>query len=198
MTRLRFIELNGNHLSGGHDELALLFAIFSMGVWQKKSAKEIGDSLNNGMSAVAGILLIVGGGGAWRGVLVTGGLSDKVASLFQANGHMSAITVIIFAWAVAAVLRISVGSATVAGMTVRLNRGILCCQSLQSQNNPTLAVLVALAIGAGSLIASHVNDAGFWIFQECLRLDFLIEQNFPNLDGFGNNHFVHLLVWLSS
>lgn len=152
--------------------IALLFAIFSMGVWLKKSAKEIGDSLNNGMSAVAGILLIVGGGGAWRGVLVTGGLSDKVASLFQANGHMSAITVIIFAWAVAAVLRISVGSATVAGMTAA---GIVL-SIVQSQNNPTLAVLVALAIGAGSLIASHVNDAGFWIFQEFF--DLTIKQTF--------------------
>ena len=128
--------------------------------------------MNNGMSAVAGILLIVGGGGAWRGVLVNGGLSDKVASLFSANGHMSAITVIIFAWAVAAVLRISVGSATVAGMTAA---GIVL-SIVQSQNNPTLSVLVALAIGAGSLIASHVNDAGFWIFQEFFELS--IKQTF--------------------
>ena len=152
--------------------IALIFAIFSMGVWQKKSAQSIGASLNNGMSAVAGILLIVGGGGAWRGVLVNGGLSDKVASLFSANGHMSAITVIIFAWAVAAVLRISVGSATVAGMTAA---GIVL-SIVQSQNNPTLSVLVALAIGAGSLIASHVNDAGFWIFQEFFELS--IKQTF--------------------
>lgn len=152
--------------------IALIFAIFSMGVWQKRSAQSIGASLNNGMSAVAGILLIVGGGGAWRGVLVNGGLSDKVASLFSANGHMSAITVIIFAWAVAAVLRISVGSATVAGMTAA---GIIL-SIVQSQNNPTLSVLVALAIGAGSLIASHVNDAGFWIFQEFFELS--IKQTF--------------------
>ncbi|MBC6499761.1 hypothetical protein H7R52_17765 [Weissella confusa] len=75
------------------------FWIFQEFFEQKKSAQSIGASLNNGMSAVAGILLIVGGGGAWRGVLVNGGLSDKVASLFSANGHMSAITVIIFAWA---------------------------------------------------------------------------------------------------
>jgi GntP family gluconate:H+ symporter len=85
---------------------------------------------------------------------------------------MSAITVIIFAWAVAAVLRISVGSATVAGMTAA---GIVL-SIVQSQNNPTLSVLVALAIGAGSLIASHVNDAGFWIFQEFFELS--IKQTF--------------------
>lgn len=79
---------------------------------------------------------------------------------------------IIFAWAVAAVLRISVGSATVAGMTAA---GIVL-SIVQSQNNPTLSVLVALAIGAGSLIASHVNDAGFWIFQEFFELS--IKQTF--------------------
>lgn len=152
--------------------VALIFAIFSMGVWQKKDAKEINSSLTNGMNAVAGILLIVGGGGALRGVLVTGGLSDKVAQLFSTNGHMSAFSIVLFAWAVAAVLRISVGSATVAGMTAA---GIVTT-IVASQNNPTLAVLVALAIGAGSLIASHVNDAGFWIFKEFF--DLTIKQTF--------------------
>lgn len=127
------------------------------------------------MSAVAGILLIVGGGGAWRGVLVNGGLSDKVASLFSANGHMSAITVIIFAWAVAAVLRISVLFSNGCRYDCCRNRIV----NRAITNNPTLSVLVALAIGAGSLIASHVNDAGFWIFQEFLRV--VNQANVPNL-----------------
>ncbi len=117
------------------------------------------------MSAVAGILLIVGGGGALRGVLVTSGLSDKIASTFQAGGAMSPIAVVLFAWGVAAILRVSVGSATVAGMTAA---GIVTGILAANPGNTLLPVFVALAIGAGSLIASHVNDAGFWISKSSL------------------------------
>lgn len=153
--------------------VALIFAIFSMGVWQSKSMTEVGKSLNEAINAVAGILLIVGGGGALRGVLVTSGLSDKVAHIFSASGSMNAISVILFAWAVAAILRVSVGSATVAGMTAAgIVTGILATQP----GNTLLPVFVALAIGAGSLIASHVNDAGFWIFKEFF--DLTVKQTF--------------------
>lgn len=125
------------------------------------------------MSAVAGILLIVGGGGALRGVLVTSGLSDKIATIFQAGGAMSPIAIVLFAWAVAAVLRVSVGSATVAGMTAA---GIVTGILAANPGNTLLPVFVALAIGAGSLIASHVNDAGFWIFKEFFDLS--VKQTF--------------------
>jgi len=129
--------------------------------------------LNEGMSAVAGILLSVGGGGALRGVLVTSGLSDKIATIFQAGGAMSPIAIVLFAWAVAAVLRVSVGSATVAGMTAA---GIVTGILAANPGNTLLPVFVALAIGAGSLIASHVNDAGFWIFKEFFDLS--VKQTF--------------------
>ncbi|GMA69380.1 gluconate permease [Leuconostoc litchii] len=153
--------------------IALVFAIFTMGIWQKKTMVEVGKSLNEGMSAVAGILLIVGGGGALRGVLVTSGLSDKIATIFQAGGAMSPIAIVLFAWAVAAVLRVSVGSATVAGMTAA---GIVTGILAANPGNTLLPVFVALAIGAGSLIASHVNDAGFWIFKEFFDLS--VKQTF--------------------
>lgn len=152
--------------------ISLVFAIFSMGIWQKRSMKQVNASMAEATNAVAGILLIVGGGGALRGVLVTSGFSDNVAKLFSANGSMSPVMIVLFAWAVAAVLRVSVGSATVAGMTAA---GIMV-SIVASQSNPTMAVLVALAIGSGSLIASHVNDAGFWIFQEFF--DISIKQTF--------------------
>ena len=153
--------------------IALIFAIFTMGIWQHKSMTEVGKSLNAGMAAVAGILLIVGGGGALRGVLVTSGLSDKIASTFQSGGAMSPIAVVLFAWGVAAILRISVGSATVAGMTAA---GIVTGILAANPGNTVLPVFVALAIGAGSLIASHVNDAGFWIFKEFFDLS--VKQTF--------------------
>lgn len=155
--------------------VALLFAIWSMGIHQKKTRDDVNGSLASGMSSVAGILLIVGGGGALRGILVQSGMSDQVADIFKSfasGGTLSPIVIILFGWAVAAVLRISVGSATVAGMTAA---GIVTSIVAQ-QHNATLAVLVALAIGAGSLIASHVNDAGFWIFKEFF--DISVKQTF--------------------
>lgn len=152
--------------------VSLIFAIFSMGIWQKRSMKQVNVSMAEATNAVSGILLIVGGGGALRGVLVTSGFSDHVAKMFSANGSMSPIMIILFAWAVTAVLRVSVGSATVAGMTAA---GIMV-SIVASQSNPMMAVLVALAIGSGSLVASHVNDAGFWIFQEFF--DISIKQTF--------------------
>ncbi|MDF7626404.1 gluconate:H+ symporter [Lactobacillaceae bacterium L1_55_11] len=153
--------------------ISLVFAIFAMGIFQGRDMKTVGASLNEGMMAVAGILLIVGGGGALRGVLVSSGMSNQIASLFQSHGAMSPIMIVIFAWAVASILRIAVGSATVAGITaVGVVNGILA----SNPHGDMLLVLVALAIGAGSLIASHVNDAGFWIFKEFF--DLTVKQTF--------------------
>ncbi|MBM7616708.1 GntP family gluconate:H+ symporter [Weissella uvarum] len=152
--------------------ISLVFAIFSMGVMQKRSMKQVNASMTEAINAVASILLIVGGGGALRGVLVTSGFSDHVAQLFSTNGSMSPLMIILFAWVVTAVLRVSVGSATVAGMTAA---GIMV-SIVAGQSNPMMAVLVALAIGSGSLVASHVNDAGFWIFQEFF--DISVKQTF--------------------
>ncbi|GAP01199.1 H+:gluconate symporter [Fructobacillus fructosus] len=153
--------------------ISLVLAIFTMGIMQKRDMKTVGTSLNEGMNAVSGILLIVGGGGALRGVLVTSGMSAKIADLFQSSGSMSPITIVLFAWAVASLLRIAVGSATVAGITaVGVVNGILAA----NPHGDMLLVLVALAIGAGSLIASHVNDAGFWIFKEFF--DLTVKQTF--------------------
>ncbi|OIL19999.1 hypothetical protein ATX01_11390 [Oenococcus oeni] len=73
---------------------------------------------------------------------------------------------ILFAWLVAVIIRVSVGSATVAGMT---SAGIVApIVASQTAINPAFVVL---AIGAGSLAASHVNDAGFWMFKEFFDLD---------------------------
>ncbi|WP_338379688.1 gluconate:H+ symporter [Fructobacillus cardui] len=153
--------------------ISLIFAVFAMGPGQKRSMKDVEASLTEGLNSVAGILLIVGGGGALRGVLVTSGMSNQIAHLFQSSGSMSPITIVLFAWAVASLLRIAVGSATVAGITaVGVVNGILAA----NPHGDLLLVLVALAIGAGSLIASHVNDAGFWIFKE--YFDLTVKQTF--------------------
>jgi Gnt-I system high-affinity gluconate transporter len=64
----------------------------------------------------------------------------------------------------AAVLRACVGSATVAGLTTA---GLVAPLLQHTPTNPNLMVL---AVGAGSLMFSHVNDAGFWMFKEYFNL----------------------------
>lgn len=93
--------------------LSLLFAIWSMGFARKKTVSEISTSMTESVKQIAMMLLIIGGGGAFKQVLVDGGISDYVSSLF-ANLNMSPL---IAAWLVAAVLRVCLGSATVASLT---------------------------------------------------------------------------------
>jgi Gnt-I system high-affinity gluconate transporter len=93
-------------------------------------------------------------------VLVDSGTSDNIAVLFS---HF-AISPLLLAWIIAAILRICVGSATVAGLTTA---GIVLPLATGGTVNKELLVL---AIGAGSLIFSHVNDGGFWLFKEYFNL----------------------------
>ncbi|MFB4472246.1 gluconate permease, partial [Oceanobacillus caeni] len=88
------------------------------------------------------------------------GVGDSVAALF-ADSHMSPL---LLAWLIAAILRIALGSATVAALTTA---GLVIPLMQGSGIDPALMVL---ATGAGSLIASHVNDAGFWMFKEFFGL----------------------------
>lgn len=139
--------------------LSLLFAIWSMGVARKKTVPEISTSMTESVKQIAMMLLIIGGG-AFKQVLVDGGISDYVSSLF-ANLNMSPL---IAAWLVAAVLRVCLGSATVASLTAA---GLVAPMLAMSSVNPALMVL---AVGAGSVIADHVNDAGFWMIKEYFGL----------------------------
>ena len=140
--------------------LSLLFAIWSMGFARKKTVSEISTSMTESVKQIAMMLLIIGGGGAFKQVLVDGGISDYVSSLF-ANLNMSPL---IAAWLVAAVLRVCLGSATVASLTAA---GLVAPMLAMSSVNPALMVL---AVGTGSVIADHVNDAGFWMIKEYFGL----------------------------
>jgi len=106
------------------------------------------------------MLLIIGGGGAFKQILIDGGVGKTVESLFTDT----AMSPILLAWIVAAVLRLALGSATVAAISTV---GIV--MPLLESSDANLA-LVVLATGAGSVIASHVNDAGFWMFKEYFGL----------------------------
>ncbi len=140
--------------------ISLLVAIYTMGLARNIPIKSVMDSCSTAISHIGMMLLIIGGGGAFKQVLINGHVGDYVAELFKGTS----ISPILLAWIIAAILRISLGSATVAALTTA---GLVI--PMLGQTDVNLA-LVVLATGAGSLIASHVNDAGFWMFKEYFGL----------------------------
>jgi len=139
--------------------ISLFFAMWTMGWAQKRTTAQIMESLENAVKSIAMLLLVIGGG-AFKQVLIDGGVGKEVAKIFLG----SSMSPLILGWLIAVVLRIALGSATVASLTAA---GIVAPLMAQSGVDPALMVL---AIGAGSLAASHVNDAGFWMFREYFDL----------------------------
>lgn len=140
--------------------ISLLVAMFTMGWARKRPTSAIMQSLEDAIKSIAMLLLVIGGGGAFKQVLISGGVGDELAKIFV-NSNMSPL---LLGWLVAVVLRVALGSATVAALTAA---GIVAPLMAQAGVDPALMVL---AIGAGSLAASHVNDAGFWMFKEYFDL----------------------------
>ncbi|SYW01795.1 putative H+/anion permease [Oenococcus oeni] len=140
--------------------ISLLVAIFTMGIFRGISIKTIGESMTKAVGQISMMLLIIGGGGAFKQVLVDGGVSKYIGQLFgQTN-----LSPIFIAWLIAALLRVSLGSSTVASITAA---SLVTSIVNNSTVNPALIVL---AIGAGSVFADHVNDAGFWMIKEYFGL----------------------------
>jgi len=119
--------------------------------------KKIGASL----LPIVGVLLIVGAGGGFKQVLVDGGTGIAIAKVALAAG----LSTLLLGWMVAVLIRLATGSATVATVT---SAGIIA--PLAVGQSTTQLALVVLAIGAGSLFFSHVNDAGFWLVKEYFGL----------------------------
>jgi Gnt-I system high-affinity gluconate transporter len=105
---------------------------------------------------VGSILLVIAGSGAFKEVLVKSGVSAEIGQMLQGLP----VDPLLLAWLVTAAIRVCVGSATVAGLTAA---GILAPVVAAGGVDPNLMVL---AIGAGSLVCSHVNDSAFWMFKE--------------------------------
>ncbi len=140
--------------------IALVFATYKLGIRQGKTMKEIMSVYAEAVKDIAVIILIIGSAGALKQVLTDSGVSSQIASQLN-NIHVHPL---VLAWLIAAVIRICVGSATVAGLTAA---GIVAPLLVHSNVNPNLMVL---SIGAGSLACSHVNDSGFWLFKEYFNL----------------------------
>lgn len=137
--------------------LTSLFALFAFGTAVGRTRQQLGDLVGSSFAPIAGILLIVGAGGGFKQTLVDSGVGEVIASGIADAG----ITPLLAGWMVAALIRIATGSATVATITAA---GIMA--PLAAGLEPTHAALLVLAIGAGSVFLSHVNDAGFWLVKE--------------------------------
>jgi Gnt-I system high-affinity gluconate transporter len=140
--------------------LSLLTATFTLGIQCGRSMKTIMDIYGEAIKDVALILLVVAGAGVLKQVFTDSGVSLAIAQSIK--GWQ--IHPLLLGWVIAALIRICVGSATVAGLTAA---GIIAPVIPQMQVNPNLMVL---SIGAGSLFFSHVNDSGFWMYKEYFNL----------------------------
>lgn len=143
--------------------ISLIFAMFTMGLRRNKKMKEIEGTLVASVKQIAPMLLIIGGGGAFKEVLVEGGISKYVSQLFT-NTHMSPI---LAAWLITAILRVALGSSTVSALTAA---GLIAPMAQQYGSQSAMAALMVLAIGAGSVFCDHVNDAGFWMIKSYFGL----------------------------
>lgn len=141
--------------------ISVLVATFTLGLGTGKSMKAVMDIYADAMKDIAMILLIVAGAGVLKQVFTDSGVSNEIA---KSLGGI-AIHPLILGWMIAAIIRVCIGSATVAGLTTA---GILAPALPQMHVDPNLMVL---AVGAGSLMFSHVNDSGFWLFKEYFNLN---------------------------
>lgn len=140
--------------------LSVLCAIYYFGIRTGKKMEAIMQWLNDAISGIAVILLIIAAGGVFKQVLIDSGTGSYITDL-STRWQMSPL---VFGWLVAALLRLTLGSATVAGLTAA---GIIAPLVADGAVSPELMVL---SVGAGSIFFSHVNDTGFWMFKEFFNL----------------------------
>src|SRR6478735_7492030 len=141
--------------------LAVLLAIVTFGYAVGFGGGKIGSKVGASVGPIAAVILIVGAGGGFKQTLIGAGVGDAVAK--WATG--ANISVLVLGYLIAVAIRLATGSATVATVTAA---GIVA--PLAGALSPGHAGLLVLAVGAGSLFLSHVNDAGFWLVKELFGL----------------------------
>ena len=139
--------------------LSVLAALYYFGV---RNGVEMGTQmkwLSDSVSGIAVIVLIITAGGVFKQVLEDSGTGAYIAS-FSEDLNMPPL---VFAWVITALLRVTIGSATVAGLTAAGIVSPLLITGVSPE-------LLALSVGAGSVFGSHINDSGFWMFKEFFNL----------------------------
>ncbi|HEY3479501.1 MAG TPA: gluconate:H+ symporter [Streptomyces sp.] len=141
---------------------AVVLAMFTLGRAAGFTKERISATVDRSLAPIAGILLIVGAGGGFKQTLIDCGVGTMILDRSQ-SWHISPL---LLAWLIAVLIRVATGSATVAiisaaGLVAPLAEGM----------SSTHTALLVLAVGAGSLFFSHVNDAGFWLVKEYFGMD---------------------------
>jgi Gnt-I system high-affinity gluconate transporter len=140
--------------------IAVILAIYFFGIKNKHSMYDVMKWCTDSINSIAMILLIITAGGVFKQVLIDSGTATYITSI-SSQWQMSPL---VFGWLVTSVLRVAIGSASVAGITAA---GIVSPLVASGTVSPELMVL---AVGTGSVFGSHINDSGFWMFKEFFRL----------------------------
>jgi Gnt-I system high-affinity gluconate transporter len=140
--------------------LTIVIATYTLGIRMDKRLSHIMTVYGEAVKDIAMILLIIGSAGILKQIFVDSGVGHEIAGAFKRWD----LSPLLLAWIVTAVLRLALGSATIAGLTAA---GVIYPLTQQTNVEPNLLVL---SIGAGSLFCSHVNDTAFWLFKEYFGL----------------------------
>lgn len=140
--------------------ISLLIACYTLGIAKGRKMGEMMQSMTTSVAGLTMVMLVIAGAGGLKQILIDSGVSKHIG---LALGQLG-MSPLILGWVIATLLRIFVGSATVAGITTA---GIVLPLVASTGVNPELMVL---AIGSGSLMAGHVNDGGFWLVKEYFNL----------------------------
>ena len=166
-----FIEFIGVDFPGGkwisfmgNPVIALLITVllstYTLGLARGLQMDAVMQIYSEAVAGITMVLLIISGAGALKQILIDSGVSDYIGNVME----VTALSPLVIGWLIATLIRFSVGSATVAGLTTA---GIILPLVQTSGVSPELMVL---SIGSGSLMLSHVNDSGFWLFKEYFNL----------------------------
>ncbi|MEU9303749.1 gluconate:H+ symporter [Streptomyces sp. NPDC048269] len=136
---------------------AVLVGMFTLGRAAGFTKERLSATVEKSLAPIAGILLIVGAGGGFKQTLIDAGVGQMILELSE----NWAVPTLLLAWLIAVTIRLATGSATVATISAA---GLVA--PLAAGASTTGTALLVLAIGAGSLFFSHVNDAGFWLVKE--------------------------------
>lgn len=142
--------------------LATLMALYFLGVKRGATRQELFDVSNRSLGPAGSIILITGAGGVLKQMMINTGIGDMIGSAMESSG----MSVVLLAYLVAVLVRIMQGSATVAMLTAA---GIVSAVIADMQLLMLDKTLVMMAIAAGSIILSHVNDSGFWLVNRYLN-----------------------------
>lgn len=136
--------------------LSVLAAIYFLGIRTGRPVTDVMSTVASSISGIAVVLLIIAGAGAFKAIMVATEVSEQIGTVLGGLG----MSPLLLAWVIAALIRVSVGSATVAALTAA---SIMMPMVGTADVSPELLVL---ATGAGSITFSHINDGGFWLFKE--------------------------------